>query len=347
MEFKVPSDFIRLPHTRAQWNGQRPPGLTVGLAQFVAEEAERQNPGNADFARSSYNSILVLASVTDFAGGYSNQISGVQPLVGGTAFTKFSSDVTFMTGVSAHELGHQLGLHHANAFHAGQVSNVADDTSPYDEGSTVEYGDPYSVMGPNRTVDDLNIVEKRRLGWLTASQVPLIAASQTLKIYAHDSAGGPYSASQKYGAVVPMDSKRDYWLEYRSNTDYPAGSAYSSRGVQLRWNSYDGSGGGANSAKSILVDPNSLRRAEFDTDPGGYYYQATLDAAVTVGSTFSDPFSNISITTTHIGEDAGGKFCEVRVHMGPASDNAPQLQLDATQLQANVLPRAPFIYRQC
>ncbi len=71
------------------------------------------------------------------------------------------------TGAAVHELGHNLGLMHANSYICYPELHYYPDT--YDNCSGWEYGDPYSVMGTGS--GHMHAREKGELGWFEPSNL--------------------------------------------------------------------------------------------------------------------------------------------------------------------------------
>ncbi|MDP3978196.1 MAG: Ig-like domain-containing protein [Pseudomonas sp.] len=69
----------------------------------------------------------------------------------------------------AHEMGHNLGLHHAHALDCG-------DTTLGGTCTAQEYGDTLDIMGYSGTVGHFNGFNKERLGWLASSNIINVAS---------------------------------------------------------------------------------------------------------------------------------------------------------------------------
>ena len=87
---------------------------------------------------------------------------------------------TSSVGVSAHELGHNLGLNHANFWDTANAGVIG-------RGSSVEYGDKFDTMGSaNAGSKHFNARYKNYLNWLTSADVQTvttmarIASSRTM-----------------------------------------------------------------------------------------------------------------------------------------------------------------------
>jgi hypothetical protein len=163
-----------------------------------------------------------------------------------------------------HEIGHNLGLNHANA---------------WKNGANIEYGDVYDVMGDAGHYQraGLNTIHKRALGWLDASHEKRITASGVYRLYAQDT-NKPFS-DRTYALRVRKDEERDYWIEKRQNFDFSDDMEFS--GVLLYWDEWSQSNGGTH-----LLDPVS--------DPG---------YALPIFTPFADPAGAVRIIPLHQSAD--------------------------------------------
>ena len=82
-------------------------------------------------------------------------------------------DNYFQLSVVAHELGHNLGVHHASALRCivnGQAVAFANANGAC---SSSEYGDPYDIMGSSNT-NQQNAFHKFQSGWLGSVSGPRV-----------------------------------------------------------------------------------------------------------------------------------------------------------------------------
>src|SRR5207247_8760590 len=87
----------------------------------------------------------------------------------------------FHRGVTAHELGHNFGNWHANAWISSSVIGA--------DGTHREYGNPFDVLGNAWNYSDNNHYNanfKFLKGWLRESQLHTVKASCVYRIFAHD-----------------------------------------------------------------------------------------------------------------------------------------------------------------
>jgi hypothetical protein len=218
--------------------------------------------------------------------------------------------------VTGHELGHNLGLHHAGSWFCTGGSGQA---VPISSACTLnEYNDPWDVMGAHGSRHSHGW-HLQRLGVLQASNVQTVTTSGTYSIVsAFDQTTQPttlrvprtYAAS---GAVQDW-----YYVETRK----PSGpfenfslNDWVVKGVSIR----------------VDDDPSQTTRSRLlDTHPGG----SINDAPLQPGETFSD--GQISVTTI----SAGGGSASVAVNMSapPLDQLAPSAPsgLSSTRLASGL-----------
>ena len=162
-----------------------------------------------------------------------------------------------------HEIGHNLGLYHANSW----------------TGANVEYGDIYDIMGNPGYYQraGLNSIHKIALGWLDPSQQKHVSSSGVYRLYALDT-NNP-AADRTYVLRVRKDAERDYWIEKRQNFDFSDDMEFS--GVLLYWNEWSQSNGGTH-----LLDPVSAP---------GY--------ALPISTPFADPAAAVRVVPLHQSAD--------------------------------------------
>lgn len=168
-------------------------------------------------------------------------------------------------GPIAHELGHNLGLNHANLWDTGGYSILG-------PGREVEYGDTSDTMSLNTgTSRHFNARTKRLLDWLTDEQVATPQASGRLRLFAHDIAA---PAAGPRAIRIARDPRTNYWLEFRArHTNSPT----SGSSLALRW-------ANATNRPTLLLD----------TTPGSP--PGARDAFLRPGHTFSDPALGLHVT---------------------------------------------------
>jgi chitodextrinase len=197
-------------------------------------------------------------------------------------------------GVSAHELSHNFGVHHASTINCTE-SGVRVAISVNTANCTyAEYGDPFSVMGNAGGARHTHSQQLATLGWATGSSLVTASTSGTWNLGAAEDA----ASSLKALRVARGDGTYLY-LELRK----PWGTSFDNflssdpvvNGVSVR----------------ISNDWNTIIQSKLiDTTPATSTY---ADAALAVGASFTDPVSGVTVTTVSI---AAG-VASVRLTWGP------------------------------
>jgi hypothetical protein len=205
-------------------------------------------------------------------------------------------------GVSSHELGHNFGLNHANAWDTGGQSILG-------PGSNVEYGDSFDTMG-NSTAGrrHFNTRYKNYLNWLPTTQVKIVTASGNYRLFAHDAT----NAATPRAMRIARNAQTNYWLEFRQKfTDRPA----LMDGVGLRW-------ARTGNQQSLLLD----------VTPGSA--DGKNDSALLIGRTFSDRAAGIHITPLAKGGTVPESL-DLQVNLGKFTNNQlPSVTLTASATSA-------------
>jgi hypothetical protein len=205
-------------------------------------------------------------------------------------------------GVSSHELGHNFGLNHANAWDTGGQSILG-------PGSNVEYGDSFDTMG-NATAGrrHFNTRYKNYLNWLPTTQVKIVTTSGNYRLFAHDAT----NAATPRAVRIARNAQTNYWLEFRQKfTDRPA----LMDGVGLRW-------ARTGNQQSLLLD----------VTPGSA--DGKNDSALLIGRTFSDRVAGIHITPLAKGGTIPESL-DLQVNLGKFTNNQlPSVTLTASATSA-------------
>lgn len=206
--------------------------------------------------------------------------SGVAYLLGNSAWASGLSK-----NVTAHELGHTFGVHHAsglNCFDAtsGQYVPINNNCG------AVEYGDPFDVMGWG-AYHHMNNFHKAQLGWLRPSSI------QTVTKYGNYSIA-PIESSTSALQLLRIPRTKDgsgnvteyYYLEFRQ----PFGTFFDNfpssdpvvNGISVR----------------LGPDLSTITQSGLvDANPQTYNWD---DAPFALNGKFSDPTTGVSFTVTAI-----------------------------------------------
>ena len=208
-------------------------------------------------------------------------------------------------GVPSHELGHNLGLLHANFWDTGGQSVTG-------AGSNVAYGDSFDTMGnAGAGKRHFNARYKNYLGWMPTAEVRTVTSSGTYRVWAHDLT----NAATTRALRIAKNNQTNYWLEFRQQfTDRPALMS----GLGLRW-------ARSGNQSSLLLD----------TTPGTA--DGKNDSALLIGRTFSDTASDIHITPVAKGGTVPESL-DVVIQIGRFTNNLPPIALlaaSSTSLPVN------------
>jgi hypothetical protein len=179
--------------------------------------------------------------------------------------------------VLGHELGHNLGAHHASALRC-----VADGrpVAVSDSCTHEEYGDPFDIMGEGaRHTSNWN---KAKLGWLPASNLATATASGTFTLSAQEA----LTADVQLLRIPWGKTGLFYYLELRQ----PFGSFFDNFGP----------GDPAVNGISLRLAPDyrsADRSSLIDTNPATPDFE---DAPLGMGRTFADPAHGVWIVNRGI-----------------------------------------------
>jgi Gametolysin peptidase M11 len=201
--------------------------------------------------------------------------------------------------VVAHELGHNLGAHHASGLRCTENGvRVAISRNC----SLEEYGDPFDVMGGGeRHTSNWN---KAKLGWLGESNRVTATASGTFVLAAQEAL-----TTESQLLRVPRGDGLFYYLELRQ----PFGDFFDNfaladpavRGITIR----------------LAPDyPNTVQSQLIDTAPAT---ETFADAPLAIGRTFADPQHGVRIVNR--GVVAGRATIEVSLGASPVPAAPPRV----------------------
>ena len=203
-----------------------------------------------------------------------------------------SQETSQFISLTAHELGHNLGLNHGNSDDYGSIP-----LGPLDEsGVNTEYGDPYTVMGDDYNVSGEYVGQHKStlLGWVPFGGYEEINSSGNYSLSPLENPGGVKSLR----IIRNVNTGAALWLEYRQ----PLGivdSTFENLGSQS--NVYAG-------ASIRYQDPNldTLHTYLLDYNP----VEVPNDfqtSAFTPGQTWSDPNSLLTLTA-NVADSTGMAF---------------------------------------
>jgi len=227
--------------------------------------------------------------------------------------------------ISAHELGHNLGLNHGNTDDYGPIA-----LGPLDQsGVDVEYGDPYTVMGANYNVSGEYVGEHKAtlLGWLPYGAFEEISTTGNYSLAPFENPGGVKTLrvirNQATGASL--------WIEYRQ----PLGI------VDTTFENFTAGQSNVYSGASIRYeDPNLDSRHTYLLDLAPIEIPNDFEtSALLPGQAWSDPYSPLTISV--LAADPTGMALHVSYDPSCATLAASSTSPPATGLSGTVTVTAP------
>ncbi|MFW5830163.1 MAG: hypothetical protein ACOCXA_07875, partial [Planctomycetota bacterium] len=181
----------------------------------------------------------------------------------------------FQWHILAHEVGHAIGLPHANRW------KIKDGSPNHPGSSGSEYGDKFDVMGGGKKQEHhFGAWFKNRLKWIPDSDRTEVEGSGVFTIAAHDHAESAGSRLLR----LPRDPEEDYvyWISYRQAVTDLAG------GINIVWE--------RNVAPEGMPDTDSDSYL-IDTVPTT---SSLADSSLAIGQSLRDEEAGFTITTLSI-----------------------------------------------
>lgn len=208
--YEIHNDVIQINSTKADWDGTTSTEWRAYIEETLIALGEEEYTNIDD-------NTIYLAIAPQF--GYFNDDdeliehglkAGVNP---GTIRLYDNGDERSQAGGIAHEMGHAMGLHHAQGIDGQEtIFGVGD----Y-ESERIQYGNPYDLMG-NRAWEfgSLNLYYKNFFKtWDIKSYTPEITTSGIYRIYAMEQ--DALRSERNIGLRLKSgDGNYTYWLEYRT-----------------------------------------------------------------------------------------------------------------------------------
>jgi chitodextrinase len=215
-------------------------------------------------------------------------------------------------GVSAHELSHNFGVHHASTVNCVESGVRVAISANLANCSFSEYGDPFSVMGNAGAARHTHSQQLATLGWASGSALVTATTSGNYTLGAAEDAASAVKAlrvSRGDGTYLYFELREPWGTQF----DNFSPSDPVVNGVSVRYSN----------------DWNTIVQSKLiDTTPATSTWS---DAALGVGASFWDPVSGVTVTTVSLG---GGSAV---VNLSWGADTTPPTQpgnLNATSTGA-------------
>jgi len=184
--------------------------------------------------------------------------------------------------VSAHELSHNYGVHHASTMSCTDNGVRVALSATAANCSSSEYGDPFSIMGSSST-RHTHSQQRASMGWITGGNLQTITTAGTYTVGAVED---PAAAAPRGVRIARGSTGKWFYLE-----------------VRTPWGSYFDNFGATDAAVTgvsirLSGDWTTIVQSQLlDTTPGTASFG---DAPLAVGQTFWDPLSGVTITTVSV-----------------------------------------------
>ena len=274
LSFTVAPQLYRLSATAAHYATS---GSEFQLYDDVITAAQ------GDYPPGSFDKTIVVFSWLGNIPGSQLRFAGLSLI--GASMMWINGEFDFR--VVAHELGHTLGLYHANFWHAN------DDEPITDNGYSVEYGDPFDTMSSNWANDqrvDFNPWFKYQLNWIHNEQVQTVTENGLYRVYRFDDP----AATGTLALRVAKDADRDYWIGFRRNFTENAGLQ---QGAYVVWGYHNARQSNLQGLGPVINNPQ---------DPG-----------LPLGTGLVDADANVTLVPVAEGGDPPNEYLDVQITFGP------------------------------
>ncbi len=257
---------ITLPHSEADYTASGHEDAMMADAIAAADSAGYNATGY------NFRSLIFTGTLGNYC--------GLGQVVGKHSWIKCINANTI-----DHEVGHNLGLPHANSWDT-------DSSDPVGPGSHVEYGGYYNVMGGGSAAYDTMM--RFYIRWLTYTEAYDLStkANGTYRIY--DPEIATLTSGRKYLIQIPKVGGQYYFVQFR-----PRATALADNGAV--------DAAQQNGITILRTDGSE----QIDLTPGSA--NGMKDGALAVGQTFRDPLTGINISPTAKGGSGTDQYMDVSV----------------------------------
>lgn len=238
-------------------------------------QAARNAAQSLGFNQANYDNVVHMFTFSDC------NWAGLAYLPGTYSFV--ARGQSFTTHVVGHELGHNIGAHHASSYIC--ISNFGLPVSISNSCTINEYGDPFDIMGNLLTVH-MNNFHKGQVGWFTSANTVDVSNSGTFTIEPIEYPTSGIKSLRIPRDVVSNQVQRYYYVEYRRPfgifENFPLTDPVVN-GVSIR-----------------LAPPYNTLTQSWLIDATPDVLSNFYDSSLLSGRTFVDPIKNITITTLSV-----------------------------------------------
>ncbi len=266
---------------QGQWYEIPRPATINGVCDWGSYFDDAVAAADADIDYTRYNAVFVFAPHMECSTG-GKSYSVVAPDTGGQWYLAASIDGS-MGSTPHHELGHLVGMDHANSWQC-DPPGVLTGTNCRSE----EYADRFSVMGVSSRMLYPATPHLENLGWISSTDVQVVTTDGDYLLRPYETDGSlpralkiPQTADPVTGAVTSW-----YYLEYRQAIGFdniPRTPTIQELGVTNGVLVHLGSGEGAYITTTLL-----------DMTPGSLGKRDIFDPALPLGSSYTDPAAGVS-----------------------------------------------------
>ncbi|VAX38188.1 RTX toxins and related Ca2+-binding proteins, partial [hydrothermal vent metagenome] len=274
-----------------------------------------------------YDSIIIFMDLPSgcFGGaagfGSSGYSSDDGPITATTAIVNINRSDRRIAGTTAHEIGHTLGLNHANFLECG---NKSIKSSGCVEGV---YQDEFDVMGRSKNMQHFNAAHKYQVGWFEPENIVVINSSAQSGRYTIDPIEMPSTGVQalKIFQSADVDGFNSwYYVEYRQPigfdeylfSTYPTAFVDVINGALVHIGSHK-------SINNVIVQTQTTKLLDMSPhdntgETQSEYYLDLYSPTLLAGQTFDDGFNRVTLVSNDVA------YLTVDVAVASCGDNICQ-----------------------